>query len=336
MKIAPVDGSYRTFCDIVTGYRSASAIMQAVKAGVIEAVGVAGCIEADIIAQTGMKAAEGARFLALLLKVGVLEKHGERLSLSQFSRKYLHAKSDVNQLHVLEFEEGLMKRWEGLGAVLRLGQESCVTARPDTGYAERVNLFQKAMHEAALVRSKELWEAIPPLPDRGLIVDVGAGDGTYLKEFLQRFPRWQAIAVDLAEVLVRIKDAGITKVACNLLDPQDVAAFVSSNRRSAAIVLMSNVIHCYSEVENTAIIGQLQELVAPGGRLVIHDFFTDANGFGALYDLHMMVNTYNGRAYSFDDARRMLAAAGFDQSDLLELPSYSHALVATRKPGIPA
>lgn len=332
MKILPSDGSYSTFCDIVTGYRLASAIMQAVKSGIIAAVGSAGCTEAELLAKTGLQAAEGGRFLALLLRVGVLEKYADCLYLSQFSRKYLHDESDLNQLHVLEFEPGLMARWNGLGDVLRSGQGSA-PPQPDANYEQRLDLFQQAMHEAAIVRAQELWSALSAIPETGLIIDIGAGDGTYLREFLRRYPRWRGGAVDLAAVVARIKDDRITTHACNLLEPAELSRLVAAHRNSATIVLLSNVIHCYSEAENSAILGRLQELVAPDGVVVVHDFFTDGNGFGALYDLHMMVNTYNGRGYSFAAARRLLAAAGFGYAELLELPSYSHALVATRQPG---
>jgi len=45
--------------------------------------------------------------------------------------------------------------------------------------------------------------------------------------------------------------------------------------------------------------------------LIVHDFFRDANNFGALYDLHMLVNTWNGRAYSTTGTAAMLHTAGY-------------------------
>lgn len=336
MKIAPSDGSYRTFCDIMTGYRLASVVTKAVNSGVIERVGSAGVSEASIIAAAGFKPEEGRRFLALLVNAGVLGRYDDLLYLSQFARKYLHSESELNQLNVLEFEQSLIDRWNGLDAVLRDGQGNGVAEQSDATYQQRLTLFQKAMHEAALVRSNELWEAFGDLPGTGVIIDIGAGDGTYLKEFLKRFPQWQAIACDLADVLAvnaaNFAGAAITAHACNLLDPLELEELVSSYRGSADIMLLSNVIHCYSKEENAAILGRLREIVRPAGLLVIHDFFTDGNSFGALYDLHMMVNTYNGRTYSFNDNVRMLGEEGFNHADVIELPSYSHAIIATRQP----
>ena len=332
MRIAPSDGSYKTFCDILTGYRLASVITQAVKSGIIDIVGHNGCRKADIIETTGMKAEEGARFLALLVGNGILEKFDDRLYLSQFSRKYLHKESDTNQLDVLEFEQILADQWKGLDTILNKGQGTLSTDKSAEEYAKRLNLFQSAMHGAAIVRSKELWDAFPSLAVTGVIIDIGAGDGTYLKEFLKKHPHWQAIACDLAEVVVRIKDRAIKTHTCNLLDQEELKGFITRYRSTASIVVLSNIIHCYSKQENADLLEQLKEIVLPDGLLLIHDFFIDGNSFGAMYDLHMMVNTYNGRAYSFVDTLQMLTDAGFSHTNVIVLPSYSHAIIASGQP----
>jgi len=329
MRIAPSDSSYKTFCDILTGYRLATVITQAVKTGIIESVGQDGCCEADIIEATGMKAEEGARFLGLLARSGILERYDDRLYLSQFSRKYLLRGSDSNQLDALEFEQILIDAWNGMDTILYKGQGALTAEKSVEEYTYRLQLFQSAMHESAIIRSKELWDAFPPTADTGVIIDVGAGDGTYLTEFLARHPGWQAIACDLAEVVAQIKDKAITTHACNLLDPKELKEFIARYRGTASIVVASNLIHCYSKQENAALLEQLKQIVHQEGLLVIHDFFIDGNSFGALYDLHMMVNTYNGRTYSFDDTVRMLAEAGFSHSDVIELPSHSHAVIAS-------
>lgn len=332
MKITPSDASYKTFCDIVTAYRLSSVVTQAVKSGIVDLAGDDGSSESELLAASNMQAEEGCRFLALLVSVGILEKYADRYYPSQFSRKYLHSRSDSNQLHVLEFEQVLIDKWSTLDSVLLQGQGTITGDQPDASYKQRLSLFQKAMHGAALERSRELWDALPSLPETGLIIDIGAGDGTYLKEFLKRFPRWQAIACDLEDVVAEIRDSAITTHACNLIDPQELEKFIALYRNSGSLVLMSNVIHCYSRQENTALLGQMGKIMLKDGLLVVHDFFSDGNSFGALYDLHMMLNTYNGRTYSFDDTLRMLDQAGFSHTNIIELESYSHAVLASRQP----
>ena len=335
MRILPSDATYSTFCDLVTGYRMLSVIMQAVNSGIIEAVGKHCCSVEQLLAATGLKTGEGRRFAALLVTVGILEQYDGQLYLSRFSRKYLLASSPLSQLQVLEFENLLMDTWRGLGDVLVEGQGGRIADLSPEEYRNRLNLFQNAMGEAALVRSRELWDALPSLPESGTIIDAGAGDGVYLREFLGRYPGWRAIACDLPDVgALRGKDETdpfIIRHCCNLADPVECDEFVAGYRNTASLLLLSNFIHCYSEAENGAMLRRLTGLLSEDGILVIHDFFRDGNTFGALYDLHMMANTYNGRTYSFDETVRMLRGAGLADSCIIELPSRSHAVIAARK-----
>ena len=335
MRILPSDDSYATFCDMVTGYRMLSVIMQAVNSGIIDTVGEHHCTVDQLIEATGLKEGEGRRFAALLVNIGILELFDGQLYLSRFAHRYLHGSSGLSQRHVLEFENVLMDKWHGLGTVLSEGQGSQVADQPPEEYRIRLSLFQKAMGEAALVRSKELWDAFPSLPETGTIIDAGAGDGAYLREFSGRHPGWRAIACDLPDVcaltVAGADGTSMTRHPCNLADPEECDDFVARHRNTASVLLLSNFIHCYSEVENTSMIRRLKDLLREDGILVIHDFFRDGNSFGALYDLHMMVNTYNGRTYSFEETARMLRGAGFADSRIIELPSRSHAIIAGRQ-----
>ncbi|MDU0459188.1 MAG: DUF2284 domain-containing protein [Geobacteraceae bacterium] len=333
MKIPPSDGSYRTFCDIITAYRMAETIKRAVSLGIIETVGNLGCAAEEIIAASGMLATEGERFLALLVNVGLLEKYSGIYCLSLFSRRYLLNSSGSGQLHVLEFESLLIGKWSTLDTILLQGQGSSVPDdQSQAAYRQRLSLFQKAMHEAAVIRAKELWDALPHIPETGVILDIGAGDGTYLREFTARNPRWQAVACDLGDVLSGVTEPGITTHACNLLDQAELERFASIYADSASIVLMSNLIHCYSPVENGRLFEKVAGILRRDGLLVVHDFFSDGNGFGAIYDVHMLLNTHNGRTYSFDESIRMLNGAGFLHTGVIELESYSHAILAEREP----
>jgi hypothetical protein len=128
----------------------------------------------------------------------------------------------------------------------------------------------------------------------------------------------------------RAADA-ITWHACNVADPKECADLAARYRGSASVLVLSNIIHCYGESENVALLGQLQEVVERDGTVVIHDFFSDGNGFGAMYDLHMMINTYNGRTYTIDETVRMLHDIGFANHKVVALPSYSQAILARRE-----
>lgn len=334
MKILPSDNSYSTFCDLTSGYRMFRVIAEAVSSGVIDLLDEGDCTMAELTAAATLKPDEGRRFIELLVNVGLLEQYDGRIYLSRFSRSYLSRTSPVSQRHVIEFEPTLMENWRQLGAVLREGQGTLIIDQSDDDYRARLRLFQQAMSEAAVVRSRELWEALADLPERGIIIDIGAGDGTYLREFLVRHPLWQGIACDLPDVCAQAATGLIPENLsfhpCNILERPELDALVASHRASADLLLFSNICHCYSPAENRALLEQAGEMLNGDGLLVVHDFFRDANSFGALYDLHMLVNTWNGRSYTTAETAALLVSAGLLQHSVIELPSRSLALVATR------
>jgi SAM-dependent methyltransferase len=334
MKILPSDNSYATFCTLTGGYRMFRVMAEAVNSGIIDRLDEGDCTTAELTAATALQPDEGGRFIELLVNVGLVERYDGRLYLSRFSRTFLGRTSPTSQRRVIEFEPALMENWGRLGEVLRDGQGTLIREQPDADCRARLRLFQQAMSEAAHVRSLELWDALIDLPERGTIIDIGAGEGTYLREFLARHPQWLGIACDLPDVCARaatgIIPHNLTVHPCNILERQELAALVAKHRAAADLLLFSNICHCYSPDENRVLLEQAGEMLTEEGLLVVHDFYRDANCFGALYDLHMLVNTYNGRAYTTAEIAALLQSAGFPRHAIIELPSNSSALVATR------
>ena len=334
MKILPSNNSYRTFCELTSGYRMFCVMAEALRSGIIDRLEEGAATALELLAATTLQHEEGDRFIALLVSVGLLGQYDGQLYLSRFARTYLSRSSATSQRHVLAFEPLLMKNWHKLGTVLHEGQGALIREQSPYEYRERLLLFQQAMAEAAAVRSVELWDAVTRLPESGTIIDIGAGDGTYLREFLQRYPQWQGIACDLPDVCAQAVTGSIPDnlsfYPCNILDREELAALVSGHQAKADLLLLSNICHCYSPAENAALLEQAGALLTDDGLLIVHDFYRDANSFGALYDLHMLVNTRNGRSYSTAETAAMLQDAGLKHQAVIELPSGSLAVVASR------
>jgi SAM-dependent methyltransferase len=334
MQINPVDTSYRTFCELIGAYRMFYVTQAALTSGIIDLLDKEqGTTGNEIISLLGLKQEEGNRFLALLENAGLLVTSDTGWCLSQFSKTYLSASSFYSQRNSLAFEPLLMENWRQIGTILREGQGVLIQEQSQDQYLERLQLFHRSMAEAARVRSKELWDAVAPLPEQGTIIDLGAGDGTYLRTFLQQHLQWRGVLCDLPDVCETVAtqsvSENITLFPCNLLDQKDQGALVEEYQGTAGIVLLSNLYHCYAPNENRTLLQQIARLIDKNGLLIVHDFFQDANNFGAMYDLHMLANTLNGRTYSISETCSIVADAGFSYSDTIELPSFSVALVAS-------
>ena len=88
-------------------------------------------------------------------------------------------------------------------------------------------------------------------------------------------------------------------------------------------MLLSNLIHCQGREETTALLGRAAVATALEGQVLIHDFFSDHGPHGALYDLHMMLNTYNGRTYTLRELEKMANGEGLVMDSTWRLASGS-------------
>ncbi len=340
LNLPPREGRFLAFSDLLTGYRLSSVLMLAHDAGVFEAVGQEGCEGSELCARVGWQTDFGARFLRCLCSLGLLRQEASRYLLSPFATRYLLSASEHYQGRTLAFEQQLHQSWQQLATTLQTGER--VFATKDKNPQELQQAFATylgAMDEAARIRARELWEVLPIPAATGTLLDIGAGAGTFLTAFLGRYPGWRAIFCDLPEVVTSAalhpQSAGmadrISWCGCNLLAevPSDFDVILD---HSCDLVLLSNLIHCQGTAETDLLLRKAAAKAAEEGMLVIHDFFSDTGWRGALYDIHMMLNTYNGQTYAQRELLALAATCGFYYSRAKQLPSGSTALVLARHP----
>ncbi len=332
--------SFLAFSDLLTGYRQAEALLLAHGAGVFEAVGREGCEGVAICARVGWEPVYGERFLRCLCGLGLLELTGNRYTLSGYAARYLLAASEHYQGRTLVFEQQLRHSWQHLAATLGAGQRVFATNdKSPEELQQALATYLGAMDEAARIRARELWDAFPVGAVSGTLLDMGAGSGAFLAEFLRRYPGWQGIFCDLPEVVtstaLQQRLAGmvgrLTWCACNLLADGD-PGLDAINDQTCNLVLLSNVIHCQGATETSMLVRRAAAKTAEQGLLVIHDFFSDTGWRGAIYDIHMMLNTYNGRTCSQGEIQAMAASCGFAHPGARLLPSGSTAMFFARRP----
>jgi len=318
MSLPFTDSSFLAFSDSLTGYRLSSILMLLEEVALFDIIGDRGEPCGQICDQIGWDRAYGKRFLDCLQRLGFLERHGDLYHPSRFSRNFLCRTSTNAQGRTLAFERRLQESWQQLDATLRAGQRVFATGdKTEEELQEAFSLYLGAMDEAATIRAEELWQAIRPLPPRGRILDIGGGSGAYLAAFLDRYPKWSAIYCDLSQVVDSSTHQRLDLVAsriswcrCNVIS-EEAGEFDTIPPGSCDLVLLSNLIHCQGREETTRIVQRAAEKAAPEGLMIIHDFFSDCGWRGAIYDLHMMLNTFNGRTYLLQECVEMAAKKGF-------------------------
>lgn len=336
MLIEPNDAAYATFRDLLSTHRAVKVMIAATRLGIFETVGDGAASVAAATDATGWPSDAAERFIACLCELGLLGRDDDQVWLSPFSRRFLWRASPDYQGAALEFEhEVLGPSWRALEDAIQTGSRAYSTGdKSPAEYEAALRQFLAAMDDAARLRAAELWDRLPPRTDAGVILDAGAGSGAYLAEFLERHSGWRGVFCDLQDVIdlarrdPRLEALGdrLAYVPCNLLEsdlvlPEEMPGPVD-------LLLLSNVVHVQGKTETAELIRRAVGALGGQGTVIVHDFHGDQNWQGSLYDLEMLINTYNGRSHSTADVAGMLEDCGYAHSISFALPSHSGVVAA--------
>jgi SAM-dependent methyltransferase len=321
------------------GHAEARAIQVALKLGLFEALSGA---DRDLDALASAIGGEPRATMLLanaLVALELLHKHDGRFGLADASRRYLVETSPEYLGGMILFDGGLWDVWGRLEESVRSGDP---TRLPDMFQTRREDTarFIGAMDSLVRARGDAQWTAAHlDLSAARTIVDLGGGPGTYLVEFLSRWPDARGAIWDLKATLEvalsilavrepwalpRIEFCEVDYNATDLPGPVDA-------------IFLSNIIHSENEAANAALIHKCFRALNPDGQIILKDHIMNEAltepAAGAVFALFMLLTT-RGRDYSFDEVKGWFDAAGFDQIQLQQLPSppFNSSIVTSRKP----
>ncbi|SCX77818.1 methyltransferase [Desulfoluna spongiiphila] len=326
---------YLKFKSLLTGYRQYRLLEAAFDAGVFDIVGAGSVTAEALCGKVGWDVSFGSRALGALCVLGFLEETPQGFRLSRHGALFFGTGAPHPMAGTLVFEKRLFDAWELLGETLKTGERVySATEKSEAEYKKDLAQYIEAMDEAARIRAEELWALVMPEKEAGRFVELGFGSGAYSLAFLDRHPGWSGSLADLDDVVGFFAEKkahhpafGRIGLSCvNLLEER----WDLPGCEGADLLLLSNLVHCQGDDETLGIVRRAAALLAGGGTLVVHDFYRDRGEAGGLYDLHMMLNTYNGKAYTTGEMRAMVEAAGLVFAGDLSLPSGSCAVLARK------
>lgn len=326
---------YLKFQTMLTGYRQYRLLDAAFDAGVFEVMGKAP-VKAEVLCeQVGWDVAFGSRVLEALCVLGLLDETLEGFGLSDVGALFLGEGAPHPMSGTLAFEKRLFDAWDLLGEALKTGERVyAASEKSEAEYKKDLAQYIDAMDEAARIRATELWQLVIPETGQGHFVELGFGSGAYSLTFLEKHPGWTGELADLDDVVglfaeKRKAHAAFDRIGLSCVNLLDETWDLSACR-GADLLLLSNLVHCQGDEETRGIVGRAAALLADGGTLVVHDFYRDRGDVGGLYDLHMMLNTYNGKAYTIGETRGMVEEAGLIFAGDISLPSGSCAVLGRK------
>ncbi len=292
----------------------------------------------DLANSTSCKPAELERLLTALESLKIVSQtaavqprsSANDWQLTALAHRYLAPDSPEYLGDFLLYRRYLQTPWQKLAA--RISSRPLPDKlSPDDDYPTRTLYYVRALD--ALARRKAIEISNFANSDWQMpILDIGGGAASLSRCLLKGVPRGRAVLLEIAEVLT----------AAAVLYPQE-SQWTGIEKRSGdfrkaeffehfGTILMANMLHIYNPHEAKQLMIKAASLLKPGGLLLIHDYFPDrpvpALAKGALYDLNMMLNTYEGHCHLSSKIMSWLKEAGLCAIKVNNLGSDSSIITA--------
>ncbi len=330
----PQSSSPQYLENLATGYWFSEVLFASVEMELFSQLEPDGATLEHLAASLDVNPSALSRFLNALASVGLITVYNDRYFNAKISHDYLVLGKEHYQGDSILWKKYLQPHWKGLIDCLKSGGRTNYLPQDDSvGISERVKKYISAMDCIAKTKGQEILRFFEGLSMKGKLLDIGAGSGAIAAAFLKQYPGLSGTLFDLPEILdctkelMREKGFGseVNYCAGNILETWPVTI------DSFDLVILSNIIHAYSEKELPHIISTAAGALKKEGILLIHDFFLEHYSEKAAFsDLNMFINTFNGKVFSGAAIQQILQRLGLSNTVLIPLETDTAMIVASR------
>lgn len=202
----------------------------------------------------------------------------------------------------------------------------------DLDYKQRNRRYVEAMDTLVKQKAPEIADLAARENVIGPILDVGGGSGSLARQILARVPETKAVVFDLEEVIEAARKIYPDPLAWDRITPLSGDFRSHEFHQKFGLVVLSNFLHAYGPEEAKMLLQRAVSLLKPGGMVMIHDYFPDRSGRspqkGALYDLTMMLNTFNGACHPAATIRTWLEQMDVTPVETIDLSTDTAVMMA--------
>jgi SAM-dependent methyltransferase len=288
-----------------SGFMAAKHLFAAAELGVFSALAGGPATLDELAERTGLSRRAARISADAMVALGFLERADRAYRNGPIAATYLTGAGPDLRPFLRFWDRLSYVSWTRLADALRTGVAGAqFDLSPEDG-----EVFAAGV-EAITAGSAHALAESGVLAGRRRLLDVGGGTGSFLLAALDRDPALEGTLVEVEPVasIARARLDGRAEVvtADALTDPLP---------EGHDAILVANLAHLVSPAHNRELLARLRAVAAPGARLLLVDFWTDAGHtdppFAALMAGEFALFSDEGDVYSEDEVREWLAATGW-------------------------
>jgi|GEM_PF-458908 len=321
----------RKMDEMTLGYRKSMLLLTANHMGLFRLLAQSPANSSEICSALKTSPRGTRLMLDALVGLDIISLNDGIYELAGLGLEFLHPDSEYYMGDIYEHNYNLLTRWMKLEDSIKTG-EPLLSDDDQSRTGDSLTAFIMGMQNLCSVQGDGIAEALN-IKDVKSILDLGGGPGTLLHAVLKRQPNAKGVVLDRADVVELARQESAKN---NLPEIGYISGDIFSANWGGPwdMILLSNIIHSYSEEKNREIIKLCEKNLTHGGQLVIIDFFLDETGtepsYASLFSLNMLLNTDMGRSYRLSNTEDWVRSSGLNPINYVKVGLNSGILTATK------
>jgi 2-polyprenyl-3-methyl-5-hydroxy-6-metoxy-1,4-benzoquinol methylase len=309
--------------------------MAAVEMGVFDVVGVDGMPEAEAASRIGIGPRPARGLFDTCVAVGLLERRNDTIHATPAAAKYLAKDAEYSLRNYVLDERWCWPAWGRLEEALR--NDAPPLPQDDDGYhVFPEDFLLDFLHGHSLAMGDMLARAMP-LDGVKRIMDIGGGSGAVSIALCRANPTLEAIVVDREQVLAKTREHVERAGLSDRISTRNANVFTDALPENCDAAVIASMLHDFSFERAAEILSRVAAALPSGGKLIVVEIAPDDDRGGpvlpAVFTVTMIVNTEGGIAFTREELKEMIEAAGFEvERDITLGDRYITTAIEARKP----
>ncbi|POF29809.1 methyltransferase [Roseibium marinum] len=325
--------------DIAFGFMGSKALFSALHVGLFSILSDTTLTPEEVAAKSLLDLDRATTLLTALTSLGLVRKDGAGFTNSPAAEAFLvkGRKYDFGDYLRFQIDRQMYPFMTQLNDALTdsLDQDQVASYEDWFSDPEEARLYSRSQHAGSLGPGRGLAKMVD-LSTAKTLLDVGGGTGAFSISLCKAYPQLTSTILDFPNVASVGEEFIAEEGLSDRIAYRPGNALTDPWPESADAVLMS---YLFSGVPGSAIPGLVRkagEVLAPGGRFMVHDFMVDENREGpklaALWQLQHTAFNPEARSITSAYVAGLMEAAGFDQVRTEVMIPGMTMLVHGRKP----